>query len=492
MSYTYRTTIIAPFEEVIIDEETGEIKTNSDGTYKTTTNLRYLPLDFQNSRSIRSSSEIISHPMKSGDVMSDHMYRNPNTISISGSFGLNGRYYKDTSYDFITKDSLDRLTKIETVFERIKNEGILCTLVTLAVSDDNNAIDTSNTRYLVRENMALNNISWTENLNKLDFTFDFKEIILVNVKTYDYKNVDDDLPEFYQPPASSVGSVLMDNGQLTTIIVESLYRQGYLNAELLKILSDAISAVGTFAVVGTAIAAVYGIVVGTVALSKAGLLLAVKALSVGIFPAGTIVAAIAAAGFGIYKIVQWKKKKEREAKISKWRKKIKNNPDEFVELVDNIEIELNKTFNDLNVYNFTSSENQTICIAIGGNWYYLVFTYNESDPNYWSAKIYEGSTDDQDLLLVKKPTCVKNNWPVVTDIFQMDPKENCWFKSIDKTYQVYLCNPSLSDEVNDTEEKKNNVKKDLTSYTIWVSKGDPSERMENIGNIIDNAVINNL
>lgn len=514
--YSYRTTIIWP-EEVI---------ENIDGEDKIITQVRYLPLDLQKSKNVRASSEVISNPMKNGDTMSDHMYRNPSTVTLSGTFSLNGRYGRDKSYDFIfdgekfnnvSQDSLDRLTKIEATFEHIKNTGTLVDIVSIATDNGSNNIDSSKSRFLWRRNMALADISWTENQNSIEFDFTFKEIILVKQKTYEYNNYDPDLPEFYQPPASSIGTLFADSDQLPQIVIESLYRHNYLNGELLKFLSGWAAGAGiwcagalaitaaTLGVIGIGVAiTAMAVTTTTVAATAAGItittagstLAAISGATAGAIPIGTIIAAtvvaVAAIGYGIYKIVKWRKKQLQKAKISKWRSKIKNHPEKFTDMMDNVMITLNESNLGVQIYNFTSSKDQTICISIGGSWYYLQFTSNESDPNYWSAKVFEGSLDPQDELAIKSKNCLRNNWSVVTNIYDMDPSENCWFKDITKKYQVYICNPALADEINDTTAKKNVVKKNLQQYTIWVSEGDIKDYTKQLGKIIDKAVLDNI
>ena len=49
----------------------------------------YLFLDTINERTIDGSNTTPSQPMQNGDSISDHTYRNPNEMSISGEFGLN-------------------------------------------------------------------------------------------------------------------------------------------------------------------------------------------------------------------------------------------------------------------------------------------------------------------------------------------------------------------------------------------------------------------
>ena len=121
--------------------------------------VKILMLDVVKTKSITASSTITNQPLQSGDTMSDHMYRNPTTFNVSGTFALNGENANDISYGFIGKEN-DRLTQIETLLEKIKDEGYLCDLITMSF-DDNGKNDANNTRFKVRKNMALTSITWS-------------------------------------------------------------------------------------------------------------------------------------------------------------------------------------------------------------------------------------------------------------------------------------------------------------------------------------------
>ena len=80
---------------------------------------RFLVLDTQENKSVQATSTIAQQPLQSGDTMSDHMYRDPTTFSISGMFSLNGKNWDDDSYDFIQMG--DRL--IEAFEARATHQG---------------------------------------------------------------------------------------------------------------------------------------------------------------------------------------------------------------------------------------------------------------------------------------------------------------------------------------------------------------------------------
>ena len=119
------------------------------------------------------TSDITTHPLVNGDIIADHMYLNPSTVSFSGTFSLLG----NKKYDF---GNTDRLANIQEIFERIMKEGIMCTLVKMSSTGDTS-------RFKVRENMVLTSITWVERQTSMDFTFTFNEALTSVVDDVEYE-----------------------------------------------------------------------------------------------------------------------------------------------------------------------------------------------------------------------------------------------------------------------------------------------------------------
>lgn len=128
-------------------------------------------LDTVNETKISTSSKLSSHPIAQGDYISDHMYRDQATISLSGSYSLNS----GTNLNLGT--GVTRLAVFQSIFETIKNQGIICEM--LKISKDNS----SNSRFLRRTNLVLTSIEWTEKITSLDFDFTFTQIITSEAAT---------------------------------------------------------------------------------------------------------------------------------------------------------------------------------------------------------------------------------------------------------------------------------------------------------------------
>lgn len=463
---------------------------------------RYLVLDTQEEKSITAESTIAQQPLQSGDTMSDHMYRNPTIYNISGQFSLNGKNWDDDSYNFMEKG--DRLTNIQEVFEYIKNNGILCTLTTIDEDDVTSTggittvKDNAKSRFKVRPNMALTSITWSERQNTVKYQFKFVEVIMVEKQEYEELSDEEreslGLPYVTSPQGSSLGTVLADTGQLTETVIRSLYDHGYIErnffeslchniGELVKseLLASAIMSVGAaVAIITWQIARAI-----TVGFMSAALNLGATsvAVSTGIFPIGTIIAGVAIMVVGlVVGIKNLLEKHERERKQRIAFKLINGSPEQdtqrLLNLLDNIEVAVNKVKSNLTIYTINSNKRQIVTINLAGEYYLIEFDQNFSGE--WRAKV----TDMEGNPL----NTVRHSWCPVSSFGDLNANNNLWFKDKTKQYQVYLVNPSLAAEVNDTQEKLDNVKKHLEGYSIWVCKGDIQTEIKKVYDAIENAI----
>ena len=471
------------------------------GSFKPT---RYLILDTQEEKTINSTSTLAQQPLQNGDTMSDHMYRNPTTFNISGTFAINGKNWDDDSYNFMEKG--DRLTNIQEVFEYIKDQGILCRLTTI---DEDEVTKKANegytlrgnakTRFKTRNNMALDSITWVEKQNSVKFVFKFSEVIMV--ENEDYEELSDEkraalgLPYVTSPQGSSLGTMLANTGRLQQTIIRALYDEGYIENDFLRGLAEtanviknvviayAIISVGLAVAVITAVPAI--IAVSAAAGSGAAAVIGALAGSVSaVFPVGTIIVAAAAVIAGIaiaiVNIVSYHKKKEKQRKAFK-AVKFEEDRDRLINLLEDVEKEVNKTKTGLTIYNITGNHPQVVTINIGGEYYLINFTKNNTiEDSDWSAEVTDMEGEALDT--------VKHAWSPVSSFCDLDRNKNLWFKDKSKEYDVYLVNPSLSEEVSKNNEELKNVKDNLEGYTIWVSKGDVKKHIERVEKSIENAI----
>lgn len=468
---------------------------------------RYLVLDTQEEKTVKSSATIAQQPLQSGDTMSDHMYRDPTEYSISGAFSLNGKNWADDSYDFMEKG--DRLTNVQEVFEYIKDNGILCRLVTID-EDDVSSLNSAGgspikanarSRFKIRSNMALKNITWKEKQNTVSYQFDFVEVIMVEAQEYEELSEEErqglGLPYVTSPIGSSLGTVLADTGQLNQTIIRTLYDNGYINDDWFTLVCEGISELTRDALIAAAVISV-GLAVAVItavpaaiavaaAAATGGSILAALAGSVSaVFPVGTIVVAaaaiIAGIAIGVANFIKWLDKKKKQTLAFKL---VNGKPDQDWErmqnLFDDIELAVNKVKSGLTIYNINGNVRQTVTINIGGEYYLIEFDKsNAAEGEEWGAKV----TDMEGQAL----STIRHAWCPVSSFSDLNRNQNLWFKDKTNQYEVYLVNPSLSSEVNSTQEEMEAAKANLEGYSIWVSKGDIQPHIQAVEKAIEKAI----
>ena len=166
-------------------------------------------LDTINDVRITTSSTITEHPVPTGDIVADHMFKNPATMDISGSISLAG-----SSQNVLGSEG-NKLVNFQELFEKIKNTGTLCTIYKL------NTL-TNDIRFVKRDRMALNNITWVERINTLDFTFSFRQILAVTIQEYDVDINDAYLPNVTEPKTLSFTDTLLDWDQVDKAVYSTL------------------------------------------------------------------------------------------------------------------------------------------------------------------------------------------------------------------------------------------------------------------------------
>lgn len=468
---------------------------------------RYLVLDIQREKQITVGATIATQPLQDGDTMSDHMYRDPVTMSISGSFSINGKNWDDDSYDFMDKG--DRLTNIQSVFEHILNEALLCTVTTIDEDDVGRASagngisvrSNAKNRFKTRKNMALKNIQWTEKQNNVEFTFQFQEVIMVEAQEYEELSEEErqelGLPRVMSPIGSSLGTVLADTGKLAEVIIRSLQDNGYITNDFWRWMATAGMAVGSIALgatilaVGVAIAAITAsgailAAIGAAGGGAAAILGAVGGAVGAVFPVGTIivavVAVVAAIAVGIATFFNWFNQQQKQKKAFD----IVNGSGEealmrLENLINDVETVVNKVQSNITIYSITGNYEQQVILNIAGQYYIINFTKSMKGSKYeWSASVEDMDGNALDTVM--------HTWSPVTSMLDMNRDQNMWFRDKTKQYEVYLMNPSLSGEVNATKEEMENVKANLEGYSIWVSKGNIKTNVDKILDAINDAI----
>lgn len=467
-----------------------------------TTELKYFPIDFLNDREVNANSHVATQPMQRGDYMADHMYRDPVTLTLSGQFSMNGRNIYNKSYSFMSTNN--RLTDIQKTFEYIKNHGILCNIATLAIdvdtadSIDVNKYDANNTRFITRENMALEGIRWTEKVNSLNFNFSFKEVIAVNEVEYSVDTTDIFLPNIDGPVEASFGSLLVDTKKLPEVVIRALYDKGLISKKWAKQIVENFNNAyvqewnydqksKNYAVLNAAVVMTLASVIGLVIAVKVAALFVAGATIASIAPAGTIIvgaiATVAGIAAGIYTMIKRAKNKDLAKRM------FKNGEADLERLADtcaDVEKAVNAANLDIKVIELQSNDDQEICLSIGGDYFYIKFVHCAESPYF-----------------VTQVTCSNERWteskiknpgmPYLTSIDELtDDRE--WFEnaSNDK-YRVFLFNVNVNDEIiqNGAEEKEN-ILKTLSTYQIWIVKSKVEKAIKQLENTIVSATLESL
>ena len=414
------------------------------------TNLTTIVLDSVDDSNVSLNSSITSSPLVTGDVISDHMYKEPITYSFSGVLSHNG------SKTIVVDKDGSRLSDIQEIFEKIKNNGILCTIVKIKILDK---IDKNEAQFKIRNNMVLQTISWTEKINSLGFTFSFKEIMTVDIQEPEKDISDTFLPNITDPNQLSFTDALIDWEQVDTLVIKALDKYDLIEEQFEVLLQG----LGT-----TAIATIAGATVGFV-------LAGVIAKSIGIAlstlgPIGALIGAIALICLALFNFIKKKTEENKyRVKVFEYYNYDKKNQAElkiFVNFVRDIHKQISKLNDYIKVFNISSNEIQECLLGIDNIQYNFKFEKNNT-TNEYTLKVLD--IDDN---------LVKNYGSVIsalTDISQCT-SSNAMFRVEGSGTYVYLMR---------TGEDKS----DLTSYNILTSTIKLENYVDVLTEIIDNALL---
>lgn len=429
----------------------------------------HLELEFDkiNENITTSTSDITTHPLVNGDVIADHMYRNPINVNVSGTFSLNGN--QRTQYF----GSNDRLTNIETLFEKIKKQGIFCTLKKI-----NRGINNS-VRFIQRENMVLNYILWKENQNTLDFTFTFIEVITINVEEPDAdKDVTDtNLPAISEASSLDFTDTLLDWDEIDKIIVKQLHDVDLISTDFLKFSIETAGKYTAGVLVGTTVA------LGVAVLQGIGIALGVITGGIGtafLVAAGAIAGGIYALYKSIKKKVQQKKYKQKAFELYKDDRKNQQECSRFYDYIGTIHQNLEYLENVLHVYGIGSNENQDCILYIDNNYYIFTFMKNNTDE----LERYSLHVEDINGNNIAEQSILTG----LTNISECD-NSTCLFRT-SSGYYIYIINLKTQEAI-DTGKNQNEINelnKDLTNFAIFVSEIDMKNFNDTLSEIVINAM----
>lgn len=395
-------------------------------------------------------STITSQPMVNGDEVSDHMYRSGAAMNIRGTCSMNGN-----QGTVVNANGSSKLADFEQLFERIQKEGVRCTIYKIKVGADNNV------RFLHRENMVLESTNFKEKINELDFTLNFKQVLVANVVEYDVDIDDEYLPNVTEPKTLSFTESLIDYEKIDAAVCEILEKEGLWT-----------SGFKTF-IAGFSKAALKSAILAVAAELIAGVLIALNTTPVGWVM--TAVGLIITAGVILIKgIVDAIRDAIRRRKYAIETFKFYNNPNKdeeelerFADFIGGIHEEFRALDKSIHVYQISSNEPQEAMISVYDDYYTFVFTKNNTTGKY---SLHLTNIDKSSTKEIADITASP------TDFYELTGAN--YLVKTDKNQRVYLICPSDN-------------KDDLTNYFIVVIDINPVDFNETMNKIIKSKIFRN-
>lgn len=506
--------------------------------------LCYFDLDTCTEKSLSSTATVPQYPVEDGVTVADHMYRNARTLTLSGSFSLAGRnsyennnlYTKDNiigelkggdkSWDqWFEEDAgelkdlngVNRLEAIQKVFEYVQAKGILCTVMMCSGKPGS-----ENTRFKVRDNMALTNISWREQYNSMSYSFTFTEVITVSklgvFETFNYESL---YPETSLPATKSLGEVVNESGSLYKIVLESLFNAGYIDLAdgrafnlkgvkfdnlvwLGKTIADIIEQLLIGKVAGAAGGLIAGAVVGKVASVIAG---SSAGGPIGLC-VGIAVAVLIFVGAGIYGAY---KKSEKKKRLKEGFNLIQNygayvDPETYEPtgvslqnaivnqtdiarlrmLMEDIQYQIDTQLRGVQFYSLPDSPGDVpITVGVDALTLRITATHNEDQP--FSMQILKGYGKGAEPV-----SPYFGSWCVESSMYDMDENQNTMYKDSSRQYYMFLFNPYLETEVAKAAgyNSVSDAMQVLSNYYVLTVRGSIKDVINKLSNTITEALEN--
>ena len=445
-----------------------------------------IEFDLVTEQSVNATSEITQYPTISGDTIADHMIKQATTMTVGGVFSIYGN--KPTT--FVGAD--DRLTNIQSFFEKIKDEGILCTLTTVDRASN------SKHRFKTRDNMALTSITWQENQSSMTFSFAFTEALRVDMTTLVSDYTDENVPAITDPSTLNFTDEFLNPEEITNIVKQQLQEVKLLDNDFAIWVSQNVDVVRQIATVTSIVA----IAVGAKVLSTMiTISIAAGVLGLATNPVGWIIGGAALAVGAIAAFFVWLcnnaaiKKAEEEYGIKAFKKSDSDEENEqTTERLCNYIGQVNQNLQVLNdvvqVFALQANIEQECMLYIGSTYYIFTFTKNntqtENGQTTWKLNIAFSDREDTKDISDVSGAALENIKDCTLDNMILKTDDGVW---------VYLMNNKLyaveNATYNSQEERDNAIqdcKSDLTSYVILASKIDMSKFCDKLRYVVIDAM----
>lgn len=440
---------------------------------------KYFEFDNVDNYSISSSSTITTKPLVSGEVIGDHLYKNPSIISISGQFSEYG--YKNQLY----KNGENRLTTIQRVFEKLKEDGTLLNLTFM--SNKNGDLDV---KYLVRKGYVIENLNWTMGEFSMSYTMSLKEILLYSIINEPVPDpYDSSLPSIYVASKSSLKESVISSSTVGSYCIDLASQNGILTEAFNSHIADNVlnffkfsANVGVAKVIGAIVGATTIAVPAIMSTIVAGTFTAAGALAATGAGAivGVAIVAVVSIGVAIYKLYQESKYLVKKFKYYTQKGRWDNETNRFIDWIDETIGYMDDLESAFTIYKL--DDNSLSSISNKKN---IEITF-EMDNNYYSLKLDQNNdtkkynVDVEDLSNGNGSVC-KNKGPIIykSSIFDLKNEDSLYDSK--NGYHLFILNTGLAEiRANDSltyiekEQKELEAINDLSKYVILITKGNMS------------------
>lgn len=409
---------------------------------------RMLNLDIIDRVDITLNSAVTTHPLIEGDSISDHMYRKPASIRVSGTFSEKGKFKHEYS-----NVSNNRLKSVQETFEKIKDKALFVDIASI---------------FKLRENYVLSSINWIEKANTIDYTFGFDQVYLAKSSEVEYvvDATDPYLPDLTNLETVDFTDTFIDRDVVDEILWSILKDYKIIDDEFIRLsLSGGVIAGAGFALPF---------------LLKGAVAIGLASGGVGLVVVG-VVAAAALVGYGLYMLFHAQLHKQKRTQIASfkyYKDKKKNEAEQlrFINFIEGIYNEIEVLENTSKVYSIAKDVAQETYLTIGGNVYH--FEFNRSNLAHGSS-----------LVIKDINNTVVYSTPLVQGLNSLDncTEQNNLLKTVNGP-KVFILNKLSMEYAVTGKSATLKEHRDLRNMLILVTDTDLSQWTTIISDIIENAV----
>ena len=403
-------------------------------------------MDTVNSLSVNESVNVTEHPLVNGDMVADHIIRQPNTYTLTGAFSMGNKQ------GIVVNNGRIELNEIQSLFSRIMKEGILVNLYKIVYNGDKSPT----IRFTQKENLVITGINWDEKITSLGATFNFKQIQVTNVISYDEDIDDEFLPKVEPLVTKNFSDTLLNDDEVIKAIIQVLYDNGFISIDFAKVFAnksgELLAIGGATLVVGTIITASVAIVAGTL-----------SATGIGVLIVGAI-AIVAGIVYASIRIAKWCKFKHRP-----FEKGSDKEIERFTNMIQDMTDELKELNNYIKIYQVPSKDDFSSILSINDTYY--LFEFNTNNTN-GTRRLTLSDINDNELAHIPDISSSVDSYNDCTgsNALYVDKENNTYI------HLVYL----------PTEDKDG--RKDLRNYAIIISAFNPEEFSTKFCQIIESYI----